>query len=300
MALPGKVWSKYEADLRSLGEHRGGVDTSDGFLESLDLVDKQGQLTARGKELFTALFIAPNPVTAADAMRSALLQNTETLAICQALYGVPNVGKQNAESVLRAQHLSEGLTDRSLGTLLTILSLFGVISYKRGQIEILEPPISEGVVPASVFISRDTPFSNTLWLTRVLRECSGHIYWFDKHFQPGGLEIIADAADGNRVSDIRVLSLKLDDNSSSKTRKKYQALQRELQGKGIAFEWRFIDSTLVRSVHDRWIIGDATARNVPDVGTVLSGNYSEIAKSEHADRLNLEFEQYWTQGAQFA
>jgi hypothetical protein len=299
MALPSKVWDKYEADLRQLGEHRGGVDTSDGFLESLNLVGENGQLTESGKGLFNALFVAPNPSVTHEIMHGALLQNTEALAVCQALYGVPNVGKQNAESALRAQQLGDGLTDRRLGTLLTILGLFGVISYKRGQIEILDPPINEGVVPASVFISRETPFSNTLWMTRVLRECKGHVYWIDKHFQPGGLEMIADAADGNRVSVIRVLSLQLEGNSSSKTRKKYHALKQELQGKGIAFEWRFIDSTLVKSTHDRWLIGENTARNVPDVGTVLSGNHSEITKSDHADRLNEEFEKYWPQGKEF-
>jgi hypothetical protein len=232
-------------------------------------------------------------------MHSALLQNTEALAVCQALYRVPNVGKQNAESALRAEQLGDSLTDRRLGTLLTILGLFGVISYKKGQIEVLDPPINEGVVPASVFISRETPFSNTLWMTRVLRECAGHVYWIDKHFQPGGLEMIADAADGNRVSEVRVLPLQLEGNSSAKTRKKYQALKQELQGKGITFEWRFMDSTLVKATHDRWIIGETTARNVPDVGTVLSGNHSEISKSEHADQLNQVFEAYWAQATEF-
>lgn len=300
MALPTKTWDKYEIDIRQLGEHRGGVDLDDGFLRSLDLVDDAGELTTRGNDLFNAVFVAPNATTARDAMHGALLQNTEVLVICQALFGVPGVGKRNAESALRAQHYGDGLTDRKLGTLLTILDLFGVVTYKRGQLEVLDPPIGQGVVPTSVFISRDTPFSNALWLTRVLRECTGHIYWLDKHFQPGGLEIIADAADGNRVSDIRVLSLQLEGNSSSKTRKKYQALQQELQGKGISLEWRFIDSSLVRATHDRWVIGETTARNVPDVGTVLSGNHSEISKSEHADRLNQEFEKYWFQGSEFS
>src|SRR5665213_175591 len=142
-------------------------------------------------------------------------------------------------------------------------------------------------------------FSNTLWMTRVLRECEGHIYWIDKHFQPGGLEMIADAADGTRVSGVRVLSLQLEGNSSAKTRRKYQALKQEPQGKGITFEWRFIDSALVKATHDRWIISEATARNLPDVGTVLSGNHSEISKSEHADRLNQEFETYWAHAAEF-
>ncbi len=98
---------------------------------------------------------------------------------------------------------------------------------------------------------------------------------------------------------MRILSLELDGNSSSRVRKKYLALQQELSGKDITLEWRFINSTLVRETHDRWVIGDSTARNLPDVGTIFSGNHSEISKSDHAERLNKTFEGYWLQGTPF-
>jgi hypothetical protein len=91
---------------------------------------------------------------------------------------------------------------------------------------------------------------------------------------------------------VRILSLELDGNSSSRVRKKYLALQQELSGKDIT-------STLVRETHDRWVIGDSTARNLPDVGTIFSGNHSEISKSDHAERLNKTFEGYWLQGTPF-
>ncbi|WP_423488530.1 hypothetical protein [Mycobacteroides sp. PCS013] len=299
MALPTKVWSKYELDIRNLGENRGGVDASDGFLESLDLVDASSGLTVRGQALFWYLFAAPDAEAASSTMHSALLQNPECLAICQSLYGVPRAQKRNAESVLRAQRHDAGLTDRNLGTLLTILSDYEIISYKRGLIEVLNPVISEGFVPPSVFISRDTPYSNIMWMTRVLRECAGHIYWMDKHFQPAALDMIADVADGNRVKAIHVLSLRLEGNSSAKTRRRYEALKHELEQKGVALEWRFIDSQLVKATHDRWVIGQDSARNVPDVGTVLSGNHSELSRSDQASVLNPIFERYWVQAVEF-
>ena len=57
-----------------------------------------------------------------------------------------------------------------------------------------------------------------------------------------------------------------------------------------------MDSTVVRDSHDRWIIGDSSAYNVPDVGTVMSGNKSEMSKSDRATRLNSDFDAYWAQG----
>jgi hypothetical protein len=56
--------------------------------------------------------------------------------------------------------------------------------------------------------------------------------------------------------------------------------------KGVALEGRFIDSWLVRGTHDRWVIGQSGAWNLPDIGTILSGSKSEISKSDHAERLN--------------
>ena len=299
MTLPSKPWAQYETDVKNLGEHRGATVTKDGFLASLGLIDDKAELTNRGKALFQAVWIARDVDAAKQIAHVALLQNPEALAICQLLYGLPNAQKSTVESVLRSCNLEVGLTNRRLGTLLTILSSYEIISYNRGTIRVLNSPFSEGTVPPSVFISRETPFSNQMWLAKVLKECTEHIFWLDKHFQPIGLESILEAADGNAISEIRVLSLKLESNSTLRTRKKYQALQQELLIKGIAFEWRFIDSKLIRTTHDRWVIGAREARNIPDVSTIYSGNNSEISKSEHHIRLKKEFEQYWIQAMPF-
>jgi len=299
--LPSKTWASYANDIKAIGEHRRSVDTSDGFLRSLELIDDLDQLTDSGSHLFTALWVTTDQQKVQEVMHASLLKNAAVLAICQTLFGIAAAAKSNADSALRSQGFGDGLTDRKLGTLLTIMANFDLIQYVKGAIHVFDSPFEEaqGLVPAAVFISRETPYSNLLWLTRVLRECTGHIYWLDKHFQPGGLEALADAADGSRVSKVHILSLQLDQNSNSKAKKKYQALQQELKGKGIDLEWRFIDSTLVRGTHDRWIIGDSSARNVPDVGTILSGSHSEISKSGAHARLNVEFENYWSQGTLF-
>ncbi len=294
MMYPSKAWEQYERIFKDVGENRGRASDDAEFLRELGLVTED-RLSVDGQSYFDARFVLRDEAATIAAMQPVLMRYRPAMAISQRLYGVPHVDKVTVETVLRNVGMGEGLTDRKLGSLLSLLARFGIISYVKSQGEIvaLQAPLEAGQVPPVVFISRETPFSNIMWLTRVLRECRGHIYWLDKHFQVGGLEAIADACDGNRLSEVRVLSLKLPANSTGKVMKSYKALKKELLIKEIALEWRFIDSSHVRDSHDRWIIGSDTARNVPDVGTVMSGNKSEISMSSSVDRLNSDFLAYW-------
>lgn len=298
MTYPVKTWEQYEAVIRAAGERRT-VDPADvEFLVDLGLLTLTGGLTPTGQAYFDAAFIDRDEASSVLALQTALRDYPPTQAISQRLFGVPRVDKTIVDSVLRNVGLGTDLTDRKLGTLLALLDRAEVIRYVRskGEVTVLLPPMNNGQVPTTIFVSRETPFSNVMWLGRVLKQCEGHVYWLDKHFQPAGLEALADVADGNRISEIRVLSLRLPDNSTPKALKAYRALKAELANRGITFEWRFVESTVVRDSHDRWIIGEGSAYNVPDVGTVMSGNKSEMSKSESATRLNSDFETYWAHG----
>lgn len=298
MSYPVKTWEQYEDMLRSAGERRLASTDEAEFLIEIGLVTVGGALTETGQAYFDAAFINRDERAVVLALQIALRDYPPAQAISQRLFGVPRVDKSIVDSVLRNVGLGRDLTDRKLGTLLITLDRAEVIRYVRskGELTVLVPPLDHGQVPSTVFVSRETPFSNVMWLGRVLKQCEGHIYWLDKHFQPVGLEALADVADGNRISEIRVLSLRLPDNSSSKAVRAYRALKIELANRGIAFEWRFVDSAIVRDSHDRWIIGSDSAYNVPDVGTVMSGNKSEMSASKSAERLNADFEGYWSQG----
>ncbi len=302
MAYPVKTWEQYEAVIRAAGERRTVEPADAEFIVDIGLLAPTGGLTPAGQAYFDAAFIDRDEPSTVLALQAALRDYPPTQAILQRLFGVPRVDKTIVDSVLRNVGLGADLTDRKLGTLLVLLDRADVIRYVRskGEVTVLLPPMDNGQVPTTIFVSRETPFSNVMWLGRVLRQSEGHIYWLDKHFMPAGLEALADVADGNRISEIRVLSLRLTDNSTPKALKAYRALKVELANRGISFEWRFVDSTVVRDSHDRWIIGDNSAYNVPDVGTVMSGNKSEMSKSESTTRLNADFEAYWAQGTEAA
>jgi hypothetical protein len=300
LPYPNNSWEYYDQALKQLGDKRPVEMADFDFLVDLELVLPSADLTSSGQAYFDSRFIDKDSVATLLVMQAALTQHRPVLAVVQRLFGVPKVNKSVVDSLLHNIGLADGLTDRKLGSLLGILAKFEVISYvkSRGEIVVLHAPLESGHIPSNIFISRDTPFSNVMWLTRVLLECKEHIYWLDKHFQSRGFEAIADAADGNRVTEIRILSLSLPNNSTPKSINAYKALKVELLAKKIAFEWRTVDSSVVRDTHDRWIIGIDNATNVPDVGTIFSGNKSEMSTSSSATRLNNDFLNYWALGSE--
>ncbi len=302
MGYPVKPLEQYEAQLRSAGERRLPDGSDADLLVELALLNPDSTLTALGQAYFEAAFINKDETSLMLVMQTAFRDYRPAEALSQRLFGVPNVDKTVVESVLRNVGLGADLTDRKLGTLLVLLDRFEVIRYvkNKGDVTVLIPPLSSGQVPSTIFVSRETPFSNVMWLGRVLKQCSEHIFWLDKHFQPAGLEALADVADGNQIREVRILSLKLPDNSTPKAMNAYRALKAELLHRGIKLEWRFIDSAMVRDAHDRWIIGASSAYNVPDVGTVMSGNKSEMSASESAARLNTDFDGYWSNATEAA
>jgi hypothetical protein len=292
--IPSKGWQAYETALKEVGENRAVTCPDDLlFLMDLGMVDSLGKLTTRGSHYFTVRFIKVDDSESQLALASAVLDLPPAVVLLQMLDGVPKASKATAESVLRSAGFGEGLTHRKIGTLLSLMQRAGLIRYALGSVKVLTHIAHSDVAPSSVFVSRSTPFANKVWLRRILAECEGHIYWLDKHFLPVAFETLWEVADGMRISRIHVLSLALEQSVNKTGRKMYDDLRLELRSRSIDLEWRTIDSKEMRDTHDRWIIGEKTARNVPDVGTIFSGNNSEMNRSDQHIELNALFDRYW-------
>lgn len=297
--LPSRGWATYEENLQRVGERVPCTDPEIiDFLQSLDLATVDGRdLTAAGRRYFHARFIDEDEAASNEVLRHQLLTaSPEAAAICQLLANRPRVARKVAGTVIRSQGHGEGLTDRNLGALLALMNQAEVIEYakREGTFRVLAKPLTEPDLPRSIFISPDTPASNRLWLRRILGECSTYMYWLDKHFLPEGLDFIAEAADGSRISTARVISLALDENQTRKAKRCYRDLARELRGRGIEFEWRFVGSKEVRDTHDRWIITDGRSWNVPNLNAMLAGQRSEISASGNTDELRGVFDSTWS------
>jgi hypothetical protein len=296
--LPTRGWDSYEQTLKLIGERQPARDVEAVFfLSELGLALGAGRLTDQGQEYFRQRFIRGNMEASAVVLQRAVIRYPPAAAICQLLEGVPGARREVVETVLRSQGFADHLSDRSLGSLLALMHRSGVVKYvkNRGLVTVLIHLARAPEPPPSVFISPQTPYSNKIWLRRILEECEGFIYWLDKHFLPIGFEPLWEASDGSRISEIRILSLKLPENEGRRALRSYRDLVTELGQRHIQLEWRTIDSRLVKGTHDRWIIGTSSARNVPDVGTVFSGNHSELNYSDQCKALKSIFEDYWTQ-----
>jgi len=60
-----------------------------------------------------------------------------------------------------------------------------------------------------------------------------------------------------------------------------------------------IDSTKIRNTHDRWVIGADTARNVPNVNAIYTGQHSEMHVSPRRADLSGLFDGYWAEAVPF-
>lgn len=301
--LPENSWKKMLPLIKLAGEkecyEKSNFSDDYEFLEALGIFDSgvTGELTQSGKFLFDSLFICCDGRDK-EILSDLLLQYPHTMAIQQYLWGVSDINVDQVLSVLKANKLWIYDSRKSLTHFLDLLNHVGIIKYNKKvrKLEILVPPDLENI-PKNVFIHPSRPFSNIIWIKKILGECRGYIYWLDKHFQKEALEWLWEVADSNKIREIKILSLNLgDENLGSATKKYYKRFKREMLNKGILVKWATIDSKLIRDNHDRWIIGDRYLRNVPNVNTISSGQKSEMNKSENFEEALISFNDYFKIG----
>jgi len=307
--LPMRPWSTLEKIICAIGERKVdrlpegvkkydaaylGPDTT--FLQQLGFVRDlpYPKLTDIGERYFELQFIKNEFEEAKLILREQLSGFPPAELIIQLLWGVPGASKSNVHSLLSSHETLYGVNEDTLGTFLTMLHHAGVVSYNRrtGHVQVLLNPTVEAT-PRNVFIAPETPYSNIIWLRRVLGECRKFIYWLDKHFYKIGLEHIWEVADGTKVQDIRILSLQLQDNLNQAAKNEYNRLKQELARKGISLEWRIAESQKIKDTHDRWIIGENYARNVPNINAIHSGQRSELNLSNNYNEVLEAFLYYW-------
>lgn len=301
--LPTRSWKAYEDGLRLVGEQRFAGDAEVvRTLAMLNLVETaangEPRLTGPGREYFNARFVQGKCEEAVRVLCGLLIDYAPAAAILQLLGGVKGATRQTAETVLRSEGFGDALNERRLGSLLALMNHAGVIAYspKTGSLQVLRPLNEAAEVPRTTFVSPKTPYGNRAWLRRLMGEAEGHIYWLDKHFMPVAFEAIWEAADANRISEVRILSLRLEEHQGRRTMRDYRDLVKELGERGIDLAWRTVDSKLMRNTHDRWIIGKNRSWNVPNVNAIYSGQHSEMHRTDNRDELEQLFEEYWSSG----
>jgi hypothetical protein len=302
LLLPQNSWKELFPIIRAAGE-RDSIDAGElgddyEFLVDIGLLSEKSDdnLTEIGRAVFESAFIRRDGKHS-EILQQQLLRYPITIALQQYFWGLENVSLEQVITVLKTTGFWFYSSVKPMTHFLDLLNQLDVISYnkKMKQIKILISPDAP-YVPKNVFIDPSRPFSNILWIKRILSECFGSISWFDKHFQKEALEWLWAVADAEKIKEIKILSLDLGDvNLGIDAKKSYRRFKQEMKNKGITVTWAVIDSKLVRDTHDRWIMDEVNyLRNVPNVNAISSGQRSEMLESKNYDQVMSAFTNYWT------
>lgn len=296
--LPSKNWQVYDDIIKALGEQEETLISDElDFLEEIGMITSSTspELTDDGDAYFQARFIQNDKTAGIEILKTLLLKYRPVEALVQLLWGVRAASKENALTILKSRGFWDCSGSAPLTHLLVLLNQVGIVTYSRktGSLKInVNPNLEETKSPPNIFVDPDKPYSNLMWLRRILSDCKGYIYWLDKHFYKEGLEQIWEVADGERINEVKIISLELKDNLTKNAKKEYKKLQAELAKRDISLEWYVIDSKDIRDDHDRWIIGDGSLRNVPNVHAILNGQRSELNESSNHDEMIKVFRDY--------
>lgn len=297
LTLPSHPWRYYEKILRLLIEKENNFADKNELLFLMDLgfITKKLKVTKRGRIYFDAKFIKSNDDIATEILRGTLIASPPIQAILQLLYGVEDASRDNALSILKSRGYWNFSNQTSLTNLLDMMNQVGLVVYSRkfGTLKILfNPTQKEEPLPKNIFIEPSRPFNNIMALKKILDTCTGYIYWLDKHFQKEALEIIWEIADANKIKEIIILSIDLEQVVNKSARKYYKRLKKELHNKGIRLEWFVIDNKLIKDTHDRWVLTKTTGWNLPNCNAIFSGQRSEIYETTNFKELIIIFKNY--------
>ncbi len=296
--LPWMSWKEYEKKLKLCVEDDESTNDDAGeFLKQLGFLTPDtlaSEVSDFGQEYYDTLYIRNDRGEVDNMLKTAVLKFAPAEAILQLLHGVENAKRDNALAILKSRGFWYYTDESPLTHLLALMNQAGLVSYskKHRTLRVLHNvKENEKQVPNNIFVDQNTPYSNIEWLRRVLKTCTGHIFWLDKHFLKIGLSYIWEIADANKVTQITIVSLSLKEHDKSTT-KEYRRLKEELAHKGIELKWLVINSTKIRDSHDRWILTEQAGWNLPDLGTIIAGNRSEINTSPNYKEVTSAFNDY--------
>jgi hypothetical protein len=224
--------------------------------------------------------------------RDALLTLPATQALVQGLHGRGAVSLSGALHFLARHGMAEVDNPARLRAFLQVLNQAGIVAYsnKMQTVRITAPLPNGGeeFAPVVRVVEPDRPYSNVRHLREILRQCDGYIWWAEPHFSRKGLEPLADEADAERITEIRILSgpAQVDD----KAKKDWKRFAAEMAALRIQAEWRVVEGR--PEWHDRFILSKKQAWNVPPVNTLYKGDYSEASRTPTRP----PFEKWWADG----
>ena len=268
------------------------------FISIINDINYDVELTKTGKEYYKFKFILHEYGKANKILSDALKRYQPTQAICQLLWGKPELNRKSVYKLLVLENYIHPYTfkETDLGSFLMLLNQSKILKYSKktnSVVVLYNPRTEEELKSETSFISPETPYSNIRKLWDIIRNCSSFIYWIDKHFSAKGLEPLADEADGNKIKEIKILTGITSSGVNERLRRDFSRFREEMKTRQITSELRVIcDKNLLRKIHDRWILSEKACFNIPPINTIFQGQYSEMKKTKNRP----PFEEWWEKG----
>jgi hypothetical protein len=274
------LWPGYDLVIRNLGGDSSYPQPTPGdieFLTIIGLAQDGERLSNLGREYFRARWIFADNQRADEILRSALLTHPVVILLCQVFHGRGAVRRSQLCDLLTAETIPA--SEEEIGRLLLILSQFTLITYnkQKNTFVVHITPQKPTQPPVTAFLAPQTPFSNVQRFKEVLDTAQGELIWLDKHFDRKAFPLLADVADGTKLTKVVIISGDYNLNDAAKL--DFSLLQRELSERGVELEWLMVEKVNLRDVHDRWLVSDNWAYNIPPVNSIFGGQAAEVSQS---------------------
>lgn len=148
-------------------------------------------------------------------------------------------------------------------------------------------------VPMPAKLDPSSPYGNRVLVRNLLRTCTGHVWWLEKHMPKLVLEVLHDAVDPDRVQQIRLLSGPR--NVTASCGSDFEAFAQEWGAKGVEVEWRVLPTDRLGQLHDRYILTDGGSYNVPPINSIFAK--AQMAEISASSVKPTEFEGLWAEAA---
>lgn len=255
------------------------------FLEQAGLLQNERYVLSKaGRNLFELIFVFSGEAAANDQIVQILLKNPVVNLLCQSFYGRGKVGVEQLRVLLNYHGVGSKEIDYSgVVSVLGLLNKYGIVVYDKKNKMFTIKKMGDFTEPVSqYYICPDTPYSNIYNMRKVIRSCSGDVYWIDKHFRKEGFEMLVDGLPYQGVKSVTIISGK--DNLTASAKTDYVNLQNELTQRQITLNWRTIDNNTFKW-HDRWLVADKQCHNIPPVLAIIRGQRAEILETK--ERLDI-------------
>lgn len=272
------------AAVHELGIRRRNV--SDAALELLyaaGLADKDVTLSETGEALYRTAWILKDGVSARKMLGQAVRATLPIQVMDQELRNFGQVPDDGVLNLLKHHGVvppdftidaaRRGFRWLNECGVIAFSSKYKTVRFIPDDVEAAKPGETSDF---AAMISPRTPYSNVARLRRVLRQLTGIVTWADPHFGARAFEELIDELDASKVSEFHILSGDAENVLTTKSFKDLQRFIEEMLLKSVAVEWR-IDPA--RDWHDRFLVHDGGAFNMPPVNNLFQNQYSEILPS---------------------